>query len=200
MLSISKLTLMALGILIVLLTPGPTNTLLAAAGLKQGIKRSLPLIAAELAGYLAAISVWGCFLISAAHAIPGLGAILRVICGLYIAYLAIKMWRTTTVHSTSKNSAIDLRTMFVATLFNPKGLLFAGSLFPASAFINLRDYAASITVFSCLTIPIAFGWISFGATLGQGGHAWVNPVKLQRGASIVLSAFSISMVWAAFHA
>ena len=41
---------------IVLLTPGPTNTLLAAAGLNRGAKKALPLIAFELGGYFIAIS------------------------------------------------------------------------------------------------------------------------------------------------
>jgi len=68
MFSASATALLAVGIIVVLITPGPTNTLLASAGLRQGLQRSLPLIAAELAGYLASISVWGRFLAQAAHA------------------------------------------------------------------------------------------------------------------------------------
>jgi len=70
MFSASAIALLAAGIVVVLITPGPTNTLLASAGLRQGIRRSLPLIAAELGGYLVSISVWGRFLAQAAHAFP----------------------------------------------------------------------------------------------------------------------------------
>jgi len=199
MFATSDLTLMALGVAIVLLTPGPTNTLLAAAGLRQGVKRSVPLILAELAGYLVAISVWGRFLISASHTVPGLAILLRVLSGLYIAYLALKMWRTAAALSHSDTSPIGLRTLFVATLFNPKGLLFAGTLFPASAFLSWYGYVSAMTVFGALMLPIALAWITFGAVLGRGGLSWVNPVKMQRGASIVLGAFSLSLAWAAFH-
>jgi threonine/homoserine/homoserine lactone efflux protein len=199
MFATSDLTLMALGVAIVLLTPGPTNTLLAAAGLRQGVKRSVPLILAELAGYLVAISVWGRFLISASHTVPGLAILLRVLSGLYIAYLALKMWRTAAALSPSDTSPIGLRTLFVATLFNPKGLLFAGTLFPASAFLSWYGYVSAMTVFGALMLPIALAWITFGAVLGRGGLSWVNPVKMQRGASIVLGAFSLSLAWAAFH-
>ena len=90
MLSSSAIALLAVGIIVVLITPGPTNTLLAAAGLRQGVRRSLPLIAAELAGYLLSISVWGHFLARAAHALPWLPSLLRVAAGVYIAYLAVE--------------------------------------------------------------------------------------------------------------
>ena len=41
--SISVTVLFVLGIIIVLVMPGPTNTLLAAAGLRLGVKRAAPL-------------------------------------------------------------------------------------------------------------------------------------------------------------
>ncbi|EMR4172488.1 LysE family translocator, partial [Pseudomonas aeruginosa] len=54
-----------LGTAAILLTPGPTNTLLAAAGLAQGFRRAAPLVGFELAGYLVGITAWGLFLASA---------------------------------------------------------------------------------------------------------------------------------------
>ncbi len=42
-------------ILLLLLTPGPTNTLMALGGYSRGIVRALPLILGELCGYLAVI-------------------------------------------------------------------------------------------------------------------------------------------------
>jgi threonine/homoserine/homoserine lactone efflux protein len=199
MLSSSAIALLAVGIIVVLITPGPTNTLLAAAGLRQGVRRSLPLIAAELAGYLLSISVWGRFLAQAAHALPWLPSLLRVAAGVYIAYLAVDMWRAAVDLPDSTPRASGLRTLFVATLLNPKGLLFAGTIFPAIAFIHVSVYAMAMLMFACLLVPIALAWIAFGAALGSGKLTWLNPVKLQRGASIVLGVFSLSLAWAALH-
>lgn len=51
----------------ILLTPGPTNTLLASAGIQAGVKQSLKLIPAEVMGYLIAITSWGAFCLSQFH-------------------------------------------------------------------------------------------------------------------------------------
>src|SRR5580693_3457866 len=192
MLSAFSIALLAVGIIVVLITPGPTNTLLAAAGLRQGVRRSLPLIAAELAGYLLSISVWGHFLAQAAHALPWLPSLLRVAAGVYIAYLAVDMWRAAVALPDSTPRASGLRTLFVATLLNPKGLLFAGTIFPAVAFTHVPAYAIAMLMFAGLLVPIALAWIAFGAALGSGKLTWLNPVKMQRGASIVLGVFSLS--------
>lgn len=199
MFSASVTTLLALGIIVVLITPGPTNTLLAAAGLRQGTQRSLPLIGAELAGYLVAISAWGRFLSHAAHTLPWLPSVLRIASGVYIAYLAIDMWRAAVALPDSAQQAHGPRALFVATLLNPKALLFAGTIFPSIAFERWASYASAMTLFACLLVPIALAWIAFGAALGSGKLKWIDPVKMQRAASIVLGMFSLSLAWAALH-
>lgn len=199
MFSASAIALFAVGIVVVLITPGPTNTLLASAGLRQGVRRSLPLIAAELAGYLAAISVWGRFLAQAAHALPWLPVLLRVAAGTYIAWLAVDMWRAAVALPDSTQKASGTLRLFIATLLNPKGLLFAGTIFPAAAFVLWPAYLLSMLIFACLLAPIALAWIAFGAALGSGKLGWLDPAKIQRGASVVLGVFSLTLAWSALH-
>jgi threonine/homoserine/homoserine lactone efflux protein len=199
MFSVSAIALLAVGIVAVLITPGPTNTLLASAGLRQGVRRSLPLIAAELAGYLVAISVWGRFLAQAAHALPWLPALLRVAAGTYIAWLAVDMWRAAVALPDSTEKASGTLRLFIATLLNPKALLFAGTIFPAAAFVLWPAYLLSMLIFACLLAPIALAWIAFGAALGSGKLGWLDPAKIQRGASVVLGVFSLTLAWSALH-
>lgn len=195
----SSVTLFALGVALVLIMPGPTNTLLATAGFEYGLKRWPRFTAAELAGYFVSITLWGCFLGRAAVALPWLPSTVRLASSVYMAYLAIRMWRVALALPTSGQKAIGLRTLLLATLLNPKAILFAGGIFPVAAFASVTAWCAAMAIFTLLLVPCAFVWIAFGAGLGSGRLRWVNPVQVQRGASIVLGMFSMSLAWTALH-
>lgn len=188
------------GVIAVLAVPGPTNTLLAAAGVAQGVRRSLMLPVAEAAGYVVNITIWGKFLNEASHALPWLPPVVRLLCGLYIAYLAVKMWRAAAALATERQAAaLGMRDLFVATLLNPKGILFGGTLFPAAAFALPQAYLQAMGVFVLCVLPIGTLWIAFGAQLASGKIKWLRPRHVQRGASVVLGVFSLSLAWTAIH-
>lgn len=187
------------GVAVILAMPGPTNTLLAAAGLRQGFWRSARLTGAELAGYFISITVWGRFLEQAAHAFSWLPGLVRAAAAVYIAYLAIRMWRGARTVPSAATQGIGMRTLFVATLLNPKGILFASAIFPAAAFLDLSSYLVAMAVFAALLVPIGLLWVAFGASLGSERIRWISPAQVQRGASVVLGIFSLSLAWAALR-
>jgi len=78
-------------VITILLTPGPTNTLLASSGIETGVKKSLKLIPAEVVGYFIAISAWGVLIDSIAESLPILPPILKLFSAVYIIYLAFKL-------------------------------------------------------------------------------------------------------------
>ena len=182
---------------IVLLTPGPTNTLLAAAGLNRGAKKALPLIAFELGGYFIAISGWGIFLASLEQYYPWLSPVARVACGCYLLYVAVKIWCSTENFPTTDSRTIGPVTVFVATMLNPKGLLFASAIFPPPAFDNVQVYLIATALFACMVVPIGSAWVMLGAVIGSGRVIAMNPVKLQRAFAVVIGVFSATLVWTA---
>ncbi|MBN3852270.1 LysE family transporter [Paraburkholderia sp. Ac-20340] len=195
MLSFSTAALMASGSAIVLLMPGPTNTLLAAAGLGQGFRRSAHLSVAELAGYLVSISLWGLCFTHASQSLAWLPRTLRLASALYLAWLAIRLWLTANSIETSAARVIGARTLFSATVLNPKAILFAGSIFPPEAFTTFETWLEAMAIFALLLIPIGCIWIAIGAAPREGRLPRMRPAMIQRCASIVVALFSGSLIW-----
>ncbi|MDE1179118.1 LysE family transporter [Paraburkholderia sp.] len=199
MFPVSTLIAFGLGIAVILSVPGPTNTLLAAAGAQQGVARSVRLTLVELAGYVIAVSVWGLCFTRVGDTMPWLSMTVRIASGLYIAWLAIRMWRATLAVFSSDRHAVRPFTLFIATLLNPKGILFGSTIFPAAAFATPACFIEAMTLFAALLVPIGTGWIALGAALGSGRLPWLDPVGVQRSASVVLAVFSLTIAWTAFH-
>ena len=66
-------------VITILLTPGPTNTLLASSGIQVGVRKSLRLIPAESIGYLVSISIWGLIIGTVSSQFPILPIFFEVI-------------------------------------------------------------------------------------------------------------------------
>ncbi|MBJ9420158.1 LysE family transporter [Acinetobacter oleivorans] len=181
----------------ILLTPGPTNTLLASAGIQAGVKQSLKLIPAEVMGYLIAITSWGILLESVSHFIPWLPPVLKLISATFILYLAFKLWTSSTNDIKLDNPLITPKALFVATLLNPKALLFASAIFPHAAWEVFHVYFIHIAVFLSLITPIAFLWIAFGTVLISNKVTWLNQRNLQRTAAFILTFFAMPIGYSA---
>jgi len=184
----------------ILLTPGPTNTLLAASGIQQGFRASLPLIPAEAIGYLSAIVCWGVLLSQISVTYPMLPVVLKLLSAVYILWLAIKLWKTANAYTISNQRTIKPKQLFFATLLNPKALLFALTVFPQSTWQSLTAFALVALAFLSLLVPIASLWIYFGRSLSKGGHRWLSAANLQRGASMILAGFTVPITYSALSA
>lgn len=175
----------------ILLTPGPTNTLLAASGVQVGFRRSMLLIPAEALGYFCAITLWGSVLSVLAKQWPVMPSILKLVSVSYILWLAIRLWKTSHIKELSEQHSIGARQLFVATFLNPKALLFALTVFPTATWSNLSNYMSVMLAFLGLLIPIASLWVLFGHLLNTGHIKWLTQSGLQRTASLVLFAFTL---------
>ena len=89
----ADLWLFLLAVLTILGTPGPTNTLLATAGATAGLRASLPLLLAELSGYLISIGLIRAVLGPILAAVPMLAIVLKVAVAAYLVWIAVEVWR-----------------------------------------------------------------------------------------------------------
>ena len=184
-------------VITILLTPGPTNTLLASSGIQVGVRKSLRLIPAESIGYLISISIWGLIIGTVSNQFPILPIFLKLLSALYIIFLAIKLWKTADIEASYNLPTIRARELFCATLLNPKALLFASAIFPSSAWLTLNNYLAHIGMFLILIVPIALFWTFIGSVLASNKVRWLNQSNLQKTASLVLVSFSIPLGYSA---
>lgn len=166
-----------LGALVLLATPGPTNTLLAASGAACGIRRSLGLLGGEILGYLTAIVILTLAVgpLIAQHA--ALGTALRAALCLYVLLLAWRLW-TLGSDATADVRPITVQRVFVTTLLNPKAAVMAFALLPvppSAALADtlpplaaLMDSLPRLATLGVLIVAVGGSWIAAGAFAGRG--------------------------------
>lgn len=187
--------LFALAVLAILATPGPTNTLLATAGATVGLRRALPLIPAETAGYLVSISLIGLALGPAVAASPALGIALRIAVGLYLLHVAWKLWRGAGLAGAGAGAGagatvVTPARVFVTTLLNPKAIVFALGVVPFEA----GAWPFYLAAFAGLAAGVALGWIGVGALMGRAARASGRAGLVPRLGAAVVSAFAVMLL------
>lgn len=178
---------LALAILALLVTPGPTNTLLAIAGAERGWRGAVRLIPAELLAYLAVavpLATLGAGLLAA---LPGARAFVTALAAAWLLWLAAALWREGTAHR--GQPAVTARRVAVTTLLNPKALVFGLVLLPspdpARLLLNLAAFAA-------LVVAVAMLWARLGATLRSPTGAGL-PRPWRRAAALCLAALALTL-------
>ncbi len=150
---------LTLAILVLLVTPGPTNTLLFLAATERGFSPAARLIVAEVAGYLG--SVVPLMLVGAAliAAVPATQAAITVVAGAWVAALAVRLYRNPA--GGNAKGGVTARMVFVTTLLNPKALIFGLVLLPGP------DAARNLLLFVGLVVLVALAWAAAGAGFAQ---------------------------------
>ena len=167
---------LAFALLALLATPGPTNTLLALAG-AQAVRRPLLLPLVELAAYMTTVvplSIWGQNWLEAT---PKLRLILTLAAAVWVAVLAVRMWRHATRAEAQGAPGVTALQVGVTTLLNPKALVFGLVLIPSGP-----DVVAGLWLFAALVIVVSLAWLWLGARLAgryqplvnRGGAVWLG--------------------------
>jgi threonine/homoserine/homoserine lactone efflux protein len=181
--------------LALLAAPGPTNALLATAGATQTFRKALPLLAAELVGYAAALLVLIVAIgpVIAGH--PAFAWTLRIAATLYLLYLAWRLWG----HRLDEYIAqpdVRFRQLLIATLLNPKSLVVAFVLLPMPQPPLLHLVALAV-----LIVLTGGSWILLGQQVRVRAGEDVRLSTLRRTGAVVIALFALllpaSALWSA---
>ena len=170
---------------IVLVVPGPTNTLLAAAGALAAHRPPLALPFAELAGYLISVTVLNLFGASLFEVSPLVAPLVRLGLAVYLVVTGCCLWRVPSDDLPART--VGGRRIFVATLFNPKAAVFALVLMPTDTSGRLAWMAG----FSLIVLAAGTAWLVLGHRLarhGGGATIWVP-----RAAAVALVGFAAAL-------
>lgn len=176
--------------LAILLTPGPTNTLLAASGAASGLRRAALLPVAEAAGYATAL---GAYIVASdlLSDVPIAFALAKAVAAAWLLACAVGLWSRPVV-ADARPGANAFRRIFLTTILNPKAMLVGAIVIPSL----MRDREATATlIFVCLSTVAGLGWAAFGALL---------PARLRRhsyrAAAIAIAGFSLAAAASTFQA
>jgi threonine/homoserine/homoserine lactone efflux protein len=134
--------------------------------------------------------------VRASHAL-GIG--LRAGCALFLFYSAWKLWREGGVAVTS-DRPVSFRRVFIATLLNPKGIIFAFVIVP---YLGLATLALALPYMAALMafIGLAGGsWIAGGAMLRAGASRTLSAGFARRAGALILCVFAALISASTFSA
>ncbi|NGO64929.1 hypothetical protein G6N76_14760 [Rhizobium daejeonense] len=177
----------AAAVLLLLLTPGPTNTLLALSGAVKGVRRSLPLMGGELAGYMTTVIPLVTFAGPWLESQPLAASAVRLCAAAWVLTLAVKLWVMPA--QSADGSHIDARAVYWTTVMNPKGLIIGLVLVPPVGFPATFAY---LGVFAGLILVVASLWLGFGSAI-LGLISSRHPALIGRVAAGFLVFFAVAL-------
>lgn len=180
---------------VLLLTPGPTNTLMALAGAERGARAAAGFIPAELGAYLCVVVPLALAGAGVMAAVPGLLPVVTAAAAGWVLWLAIRMWRCP-VPQQHASATVTPPRVFLTTLLNPKALIIGLVLLPGPS-LPLRT-----AVFSVLVCGAALAWITLGAVLARRGSSPVSGLTplVRRSAAVWLGLLSAALAFRAVFA
>ena len=152
-------------------TPGPNNMMLLASGVNFGIRRTVPHMMGISIGFTVMLVGVGAGLGVALLAMPLLHDVLRLLCALYMLYLAYTLARSGGLGSV-KARARPMR-FIEAALFQ---------------WVNPKAWAMGLTAMTAYTVPDPF-WFSIFVVAGVFGVINLPCIAIWAGFGVALRGF-----------
>jgi threonine/homoserine/homoserine lactone efflux protein len=185
-----------LAVLLLLLTPGPTNTLMALGGHARGWSRALPLVGGELFGYLAVIVPVATVAAPFFNAYPQAALAAKAAAVVWVLHLGVRLWFSARRPADAVEE-ISVRQVFVTTMLNPKALLIALVIMPHG---DLAALMHRLVLFSGLVVLAANGWILFGRLMRGNHGVAVRPAVIRRVAAVCMLLFAMILAGSSLQA
>ena len=170
---------------LLLLLPGPTNALVAAAAATDGARRLPGTVGTVLVGYGLALTLLGIGAGLLTDAAPAVAPGLKLLAAAALVLSAVKIWRA----DPAAGTAVPTRRIFLITLINPKALVLALAILPP----GVPSPAQAAGTAAAIAVATAI-WGLIGLMLGRLGRRYVGAGMLNRATAGVLAAFASALM------
>jgi threonine/homoserine/homoserine lactone efflux protein len=140
------------------------------SGATAGARRSVGALVAAVLGYVTSVSLLAAGVGPLVGAMPTLALMLKVLAALYLVGIAVALWKRGG-HAAGQAKPVEFREVFIATLLNPKSLIFAFFVIP-HLFDNRRIEALPyLLALAAIALAAGLTWILGGALIGISASA-----------------------------
>ncbi|EZP62451.1 LysE family translocator [Pseudomonas sp. RIT357] len=181
-------------LILLLLAPGPTNTLLFRAGVLFGFRASCKLVLIECLAYLLQVSAWGVALLYLAAFSPWALKATQLAAACYLLYVSCKLWQRKNSEISPAEDRFTGLYFFLLTVMNPKGLLIVSFIAPSNTFTAAQGYAEFMGLLALVVVPVGAAWVLLGSRFEGMQKSWLTPLKINRITSIAIGCFATLMM------
>ena len=180
-------SLFVFAVLALLLTPGPTNTLLTVGAASRGLRASLPLLLGELAGYLVVVTPLAVAATAFLEDRPAFAIALRVAAACWVLFLALRLW-----HHADRGQGglrpVTIGPVFMTTVLNPKAAIIGAVVMPHGPLVEI---APALGLLSLLVLGAGSAFVVLGSLVGR--TPILAPSLIYRLGAVFLLIFSIGL-------
>ncbi len=183
--------------LIMAITPGPNNLLLASCGFNFGFRQAVPLLLGITAGFAVLILAVAAGLGALLQASPGMVIILKVVGLAYIGWLALGLWRsgpTCEAHVARKPGFLHGVTLQSVNLKAWIMALASLGMFARPGETYWQDVITVSLVFVAVGIPSHLIWIGMGSVIARRARAATMLITFNRSMAVLLLAWAALML------
>jgi threonine/homoserine/homoserine lactone efflux protein len=181
--------------LVMAVTPGPNNTMLASSGATHGLKPTLPHLAGVCIGFAMMVQVVGFGLAAVLLASPMLQLAMKTVSCAYLLWLALQIARSAGLAgAATRGRPMTFLQACAFQWINPKAWLTAvGAISAYTAGRGAQVYwQVTILALICLVVavPATFVWASFGAAIRK----WLRAPKALHAFNVLMALLLVASV------
>lgn len=187
--------LFVLGVIAVLMIPGPGNALVASSAHQHGQAKTSLYMPVILLGYMYAINVWALVIHVVSPIWPHFQALVHVLSAMYVGWMTFGLFKVQQIENhNKKHPMVRPWQLFTATLKNPKAALFAAGILPEATWANPTNFVLVFAAFSLVTLPVFIFWMAFGQAILSGESEKIKTDLVYKGSVLFLLLCLIPLI------